>query len=57
MLYNCFVIETGIINPSTMTCGGDHTCLPTEFCGKATLNPDYGATSFDNILYALLNVF
>jgi hypothetical protein len=57
MLYNCFVIETGIINPSTMTCGGDHACLPTEFCGKATRNPDYGATSFDNILYALLNVF
>ena len=37
-------------------CGYDE-CEPGYFCGKKTLNPNYDVTNFDNIFWALLNVF
>ena len=32
-------------------------CGPGYFCGKQNENPDFGVTNFDNVLYALINVF
>ena len=38
-------------------CGGATTCPTGYHCGKKTLNPNYDVTNFDNIFWALLNVF
>ena len=32
-------------------------CPEGYFCGKVTLNPNYDVTNFDNIFWAMLNVF
>ena len=36
---------------------GSAECPESYFCGKKTLNPNYDVTNFDNIFWALLNVF
>ncbi len=33
------------------------TCPTGHFCVKQNENPDFGVTNFDNVLYALINVF
>ena len=40
-----------------MLCGGMTECPVGYYCGKKTLNPNYDTTNFDNIFWALLNVF
>ena len=52
-------IETGIIHPEEVICGGRELCddYPGYYCGKANDNPNFGVTNFDNILYSLLAVF
>ena len=39
-----------------MLCGAAE-CPEGYFCGKKTLNPNFDVTNFDNIFWALLNVF
>ena len=39
-----------------MICGS-YPCPEGYYCGKKTLNPNYDVTNFDNIFWALLNVF
>ena len=39
-----------------MLCGSVE-CPTGYYCGKKTLNPNYDVTNFDNIFWALLNVF
>lgn len=36
---------------------GSVDCPPEYMCGRKTLNPNYDVTNFDNIFWALLNVF
>ena len=36
---------------------GALVCPVGYYCGKKTLNPNYDVTNFDNIFWALLNVF
>ena len=38
-------------------CGGATECPTGYHCGKKTLNPNSDVTNFDNIFWALLNVF
>lgn len=40
-----------------MLCGGGTDCVPGYACGKTKKNPNYGATNFDNIFYAFLQIF
>ena len=36
---------------------GSYPCPEGYYCGKKTLNPNFDVTNFDNIFWALLNVF
>ena len=54
--HRCVAIQTGIIHPDDLICHGD-MCPGGYFCGKTNENPNFGVTSFDNILYSLLVVF
>lgn len=36
---------------------GNTACPSDYYCGKRTLNPNFDTTNFDNIFWALLNVF
>ena len=36
---------------------GSSECPESYYCGKKTLNPNFDVTNFDNIFWALLNVF
>lgn len=53
----CFVIETGARYKPDTICAADGDCRPGAFCGKSNENPNGGATSFDNVLYAMLLIF
>jgi hypothetical protein len=53
----CVNIETGEKHIDSPLCGGMAVCEPGYFCGKQNENPDFGVTNFDNVLYALINVF
>ena len=57
LMNRCFDIETGVIDVNDILCGGGSDCLPGKACGKTMLNPNFGATNFDNIFYAFLQIF
>ena len=48
--------ETGIVGGQDDICG-DRDCSSDEMCIESLANPNYGYTSFDNTLYAMLIVF
>ena len=56
----CVDIETGVTfvdeEGEEVVCGSSG-CPAGYFCGKQTLNPNFDVTNFDNIFWALLNVF
>ena len=56
----CISIENGLTfvddDGEEMLCGSAE-CPVGYFCGKMTLNPNNDVTNFDNIFWALLNVF
>jgi len=52
----CVNIDTGIPHFSDEFCGA-LSCPEGFFCGKVNANPNFGASNFDNIFYALLAVF
>ena len=56
----CINEETGYTlldeDDEEVLCGSDE-CQEGYYCGKKTLNPNYDVTNFDNIFWALLNVF
>lgn len=60
LLQRCIHIETGDLlldeDGIGVICGYD-VCPTGYFCGKSTLNPNNDVTNFDNIFWALLNVF
>lgn len=56
----CFNIDTGstfIDDDGNEVICGALACPSGYQCGKQTLNPNYDVTNFDNIFWALLNVF
>lgn len=53
----CVMLETGVMDPTGLMCAADADCRPGYFCGKRNQNPNKDATSFDNILYAMLLIF
>ena len=59
LMQRCVNIETGESQLDDdgveVICGT--SCSVGYFCGKQTLNPNYDVTNFDNIFWALLNVF
>ena len=57
LMQRCFAIETGIVRADDMLCGGGNECPPGFACGKTKRNPNFGATNFDNIFYAFLQIF
>ncbi|CDW83739.1 cation channel family protein [Stylonychia lemnae] len=57
LMQRCFAIETGIIMIEDKLCGGGSECPSGFACGKTMKNPNYGATNFDNIFYAFLQIF
>lgn len=59
LMQRCVNIETGaplLDDGETVICT-DGDCPTGFYCGKLTLNPNYDVTNFDNIFWALLNVF
>ena len=52
--YRCFDDTTGIVNDSR--CCGSHTCGNGD-CVNFISNPNYGATSYDDVFSGLLTVF
>lgn len=60
LMQRCISIDTGIPaldeEGEEIICSTDD-CPAGYFCGKNTLNPNYDVTNFDNIAWALLNVF
>ncbi len=52
----CIFIETGIPNENDEFCG-QKPCDPGYFCGKTNMNPNFGATNFDTIVYAIIAIF
>ena len=56
----CVNIETGykyVDEEGEDVICGSLDCPEGYFCGRQTLNPNYDVTNFDNIFWALLNVF
>ena len=56
----CINIETGYIlldGEGEEEICGSAACPEGYYCGKRTLNPNNDVTNFDNIFWALLNVF
>jgi hypothetical protein len=54
----CFNLETGIMDlGDEFLCGGGNSCNPGYECGKSSRNPNFGASNFDNIFYAFLQIF
>lgn len=53
----CFNIDTGLVDPLGTYCGGGNSCRPGYYCGKSNENPANGATSFDNVMFSLMQVF
>ena len=54
----CFSEETGVIDSTFTTfCGGGNSCRIGYYCAKSNENPSNGATNFDNVMFALLQVF
>ena len=41
----------------TVFCGGGNSCREGYYCAKSNENPSNGATNFDNVMFALLQVF
>jgi hypothetical protein len=53
----CISEEFGTVNENDDFCGGVRSCPSGHFCGKSKSNPNFGITSFDNVLYAMLIIF
>lgn len=54
----CFDIESGELDADLeFTCGGAVTCSAESYCGSHISNPNYGVTSFDNLLVSFLTIF
>jgi hypothetical protein len=54
----CFNENTGVIDTTWTTfCGGGNSCRDGYYCAKSNENPSNGATNFDNVMFALLQVF
>lgn len=53
--FHCIELESGLIDPDDIC--GSRECPDFYSCVKGLDNPNSGATSFDNILLALLAVF
>ena len=60
VMQRCINIETSDLlldsSGEEVICGY-YECPTGYFCGKRTLNPNNDVTNFDNIFWALLNVF
>ena len=54
----CFNLQTGEMHPAgdELLCGAA-ACPPGFFCAKSNANPNGGVTNFDNLCYAVLQVF
>ena len=39
------------------SCGGYSLCQENEICAKSNINPNFGVSNFDNILWGILNFF
>ena len=52
--YQCLDLSTG---KASGTVCGNYECSMGQSCAYTLDNPNYGVTNFDNIFYALLNVF
>jgi hypothetical protein len=49
----CLSIETGTIHPDEMLCHIEKNGCPGGFiCAKTNMNPNYGVTNWDNIIYS-----
>lgn len=63
MKQHCLQLETGIINADYVgggdsgMCGGFGVCPDGWICAKANISPNYGVSSFDNILWGILNFY
>lgn len=57
LMNRCFNFETGVSHPDELLCGGGTECPPGFACGKTNRNPNFGATNFDNVFYAFLQIF
>lgn len=60
LLQQCISIDTGaglLDDDGKEVICGSSKCPTGYFCGKKTLNPNYDVTNFDNIFWALFNVF
>jgi len=54
----CFYADTGfLVEEDTDICGGEHACAEGQYCAQWTTNPNFGITSFDNILWACNTIF
>lgn len=53
----CFNEDTGLIDPNIEFCGGGDSCTPGYYCAKSNENPANGCTNFDNVMFAMLQVF
>ena len=60
LLQRCFNVDTGELlvddEGEEIICGYQE-CPTGYFCGKGTLNPNNDVTNFDNIFWALFNIF
>ncbi len=60
---HCVQIETGIVHADYSQggndglCGGFGSCPDGYICAKANLSSNYGVSSFDNILWGMLNYY
>ena len=54
----CFWEATGgLVESDSRLCGGEHSCGPDQFCARWSENPNFGITSFDNIVWACNTIF
>lgn len=59
LMQRCVSIDTGmpLLEEDDQVICSDGDCPVGYYCGKLTMNPNYDVTNFDNIFWALLNVF
>ncbi len=60
LLQRCIDLDTGeslLDDEGSEIICGNYQCPAGYYCGKKTLNPNNDVTNFDNIFWALLNVF
>ena len=60
LMQRCINLETGetyIDDEGEELICGNASCPEGYYCGKKTMNPNNDVTNFDNIFWALFNVF